>query len=339
MLTDALSDNGLEVPHISGRKADELLARLFPGSSVANPVDFLATGTAEQLGFIIDACEKDFDNIDAMAVIFGSPGLFPVYKVYDLLDEKMRICTKPIYPILPSVINVRDEIAAFLDKGRMNFPDEVLFGNALGKIMDTPPPSATFRSDYAVDRVSVRKIIDSSPDGYLEPSAVRSLLDAAGIGRAAEETVSSSDEALAVAIRLGYPVAMKVVGPVHKSDSGGVILNVTSREAVAESFESLMKIKSAKAVLIQKMHTGMEFFAGAKREDGFGHLVMAGMGGIFIEVLKDYGTALVPVSAEEARGIIKSLASYPLIKGIRGRKGINEHLFAEVITRLSALLE
>ena len=73
MLTDVLSNNGMDVPHLEGPKADALLAKLFPGSSVGNPIDFLATGTAEQLGHIIDACENDFDNIDCMCVIFGSP--------------------------------------------------------------------------------------------------------------------------------------------------------------------------------------------------------------------------------------------------------------------------
>ncbi|MGM0505342.1 MAG: acetate--CoA ligase family protein, partial [Bacteroidota bacterium] len=96
MLTDALSNNKLQIPPIEGPKADALLEKLYPGSSVANPIDFLATGNAEQLGHIIDACENDFDHIDAMAVIFGSPGLFPVYDVYDLLDEKMKSCKKPI---------------------------------------------------------------------------------------------------------------------------------------------------------------------------------------------------------------------------------------------------
>ena len=88
MLTDVLSNNGLEVPPIEGKAADELLSKLFAGSSVSNPIDFLATGTAEQLGYIIDACENDFDNIDAIAVIFGSPGLFPNWDVYALLNEK-----------------------------------------------------------------------------------------------------------------------------------------------------------------------------------------------------------------------------------------------------------
>jgi acetyltransferase len=256
-----------------------------------------------------------------------------------LLDEKMRRCIKPIYPILPSIINVRDEIAGFLAKGRMNFPDEVLFGNALGKVLNASSPAIPIIGNHVIDKKSIREIIDSASEGYLSPISVGVLLDAVGIRRAAEETVSSKSDAISVSERLGYPVAMKVVGPVHKSDAGGVILNVLSRESVIESFDALMNVDGAIAVLIQKMHSGMELFAGAKREQGFGHLVMAGMGGVFIEVVKDYGTALVPVSTDEAVGIIRSLKGYPLIKGIRGRKGVSEILFAEVITRLSALLE
>jgi acetyltransferase len=103
MLTDALSNNGLKVPGIDNEHAPELLEKLYPGSSVANPIDFLATGTAGQLGAIIDYCDQKFDEIDGMAVIFGTPGLFPIYDVYKLLDEKMKTSSKPIYPILPSI--------------------------------------------------------------------------------------------------------------------------------------------------------------------------------------------------------------------------------------------
>jgi acetate---CoA ligase (ADP-forming) len=107
MLTDALSEGGMTVPHIEGKDANELLEKLYPGSSVANPIDFLATGNAEQLGQIIEYCDKKFSHVDGMVVIFGSPGLFEVYDVYDLLDQKMKTASKPIFPVLPSVINVK----------------------------------------------------------------------------------------------------------------------------------------------------------------------------------------------------------------------------------------
>jgi acetyltransferase len=338
MLTDALSNGGLEVPHIEGPKAKELLEKLFPGSSVANPIDFLATGTAEQLGQIIDSCENDFANIDAMIVIFGSPGLFEVYDVYSLLDQKMKTCKKPIFPVLPSIINVKNEIEDFLSKGRINFPEEVSLGNALAKIYFTPEPAPEKIELPKIDKDKIRKIIDTASNGYLSPDDVQSLLDAAGIPRAGEAVVRSKEDVVKSAEKLGYPVVMKVVGPVHKSDVGGVVLNVKDANTVGKEFERMIKIKDTTAILIQPMLSGIELFAGAKKEDKFGHMVLCGLGGIFIEVLKDVNSGLAPLTKEEAFKMIRSLKSYGIIKGARGQEGVNEEIFADIVVRLSALV-
>lgn len=336
MLTDSLSNGGLEIPHL---EHPALLEKLFPGSSVANPIDFLATGTAEQLGFIIDACENDFPEIDGMVVIFGSPGLFEVYDVYKLLDEKMRTCRKPIYPVLPSIINVKKEIEYFLSLGRINFPDEVIFGNALCKVFNTlyPAPEHVFQPE--VQLISIRAIIDQAENGYLHPEKVQALFDAAGIPRAGEAVVSNKEDAILAASALGLPVVMKVVGPVHKSDVGGVVLNVKNFDQVAVEFDRMIQIKDTTAVLIQPMLSGHSVYIGAKQEPKFGHMVLCGLGGIYIEVLKDVQSSLVPVSKDEAATMIKKLKSYSIIQGVRGQEGLNEELFAEVITRVSALCE
>lgn len=339
MLTDSLSNGGLEVPHIEGPKADALLEKLFDGSSVANPIDFLATGTAAQLGDIIDACENDFDNIDAMAVIFGSPGLFPVYDVYDLLDEKMKTCKKPIYPILPSVVNVKDEIDHFLAKGRINFPDEVVLGDALTKVFNTAKPQPENIEIPNIDIKAIRNIIDGSENGYLEPEKIHALLDAAGVDRAKEGVVDTLVDAEKLASDLGFPLVMKVVGPVHKSDVGGVVLNVNSVEKVAEEFQRLMEIKDTYAVLMCTQHSGTEVFIGSKREDKFGHMVLCGLGGIFIEVLKDVKASLAPISNSEAHDMIQGLQSYGIIKGVRGQEPVNEDKFADAIVRIAALMK
>ena len=338
MLTDALSEGGLEIPHLSGEAADRLLEKLFPGSSVANPIDFLATGTAEQLGFILDACENDFDEIDAMAVIFGSPGLFPVDDVYSLLHDKIRSCRKPVYPVLPSVINVKREIADFIAHGNAIFPDEVLFGRALCKVSGTPAPADTDRQSAIADGKVIRSVIEGAGNGYLPPDKVTLLLNAAGIETVPERVVSSSEDAVREAVRMGFPVVMKVIGPLHKSDMGGVALNVSTGDEVNAEFTRMIKLPEVTAILIQKMISGMELFCGAKREGKFGHLVMAGMGGIFIEVFKDVATSLVPVSEQEAETMIRSLKSYKIMKGARGSKGISEEAYKKVITSLSDLL-
>jgi acyl-CoA synthetase (NDP forming) len=338
MLTDVLSEGGLEIPRLSGPAAKRLLEKLFPGSSVANPIDFLATGTAGQLGEIIDACENDFDEVDAIVVIFGSPGLFPVDDVYDLLSEKIRRCKKPIYPILPSVINVKREISNFIARGHAIFTDEVLFGGALCRVYSTPSPAMKETRVLQQGLKAIRKVIDSAPDGYLSPDKVSSLLRAAGIVTVSESYVTSQQEAVREASMMGYPVVMKVVGPVHKSDIGGVILNIGSDDRIREEYARMMALPGVTAVLMQKMISGIELFCGATRENRFGHLVMAGMGGIFIEVFRDVATALAPVGDEEARSMIRSLRSYKIINGTRGASGVNEEAFVRVITSISDLL-
>jgi len=339
MLTDVLSNGGLEIPEISGPKADRLLEKLSPGSSVSNPIDFLATGTADQLGAIIDACEHDFDFIDAMVVIFGSPGLFPVFDVYELLDKKMQTCKKPIYPVLPSVINVKEEIEAFLAKGRINFPDEVVLGEALVKVFHAPAPAKPGDELKDINHEQIRKIIDGSSCGYLTPDKVQQLLDAAGISQTREVVVHSREDAVKEAENIGFPVVMKVVGPVHKSDVGGVVLNINTRKQVEEEFERMIQINEVKGILIQPMLSGIELFAGAKQEAKFGHLIICGLGGIFIEVLKDVKASLVPLSMEEAGSMINDLRGYGIVKGVRGQDGVNEEQFTEILVRISNLVK
>jgi acetyltransferase len=338
MLTDALEQGGLSVPAIEGADADALKEKLFPGSSVANPIDFLATGTAEQLGTIIDYVNNKFDHIDAMVVIFGTPGLFEVYDVYNLLDKKMKTSRKPIFPVLPSVLTAKNEVDDFISKGRVFFPDEVMLGRALCRIFNTPKPASEEVEMPDVDETAIRKIIDESEEGYLSPQKVAALLDASGINRALELVAQTTDEALAAADEVGFPLVMKVVGPVHKSDVGGVVLNVNSMKQVEAETKRMMEIKEATGVLFQPMLSGIELFAGVKKEPAFGHMILFGLGGIFIEVLKDVRTVLAPASKEEIGRELKQLASYKIIEGVRGQGGVNQTMFVDVISRLSALV-
>ncbi|MBQ7513983.1 MAG: acetate--CoA ligase family protein [Prevotella sp.] len=347
MLTDALSKGGLNVPKIEGEKASELKEKLFPGSSVANPIDFLATGTPEQLGTVIDYCEHEFDNIDAIAVIYGTPGLTQLYEAYDVLDRKIRECKKPIFPVLPSLHTAGPEVAEFLQKGHVNFSDEVTLATTLSQIMNTPPPAPFEVQLYGIDIQRLNKIIfretsrlkfEGVDSGFLTPDTVREILGCAGIPLVPEMVSTSKEDLTQFAQTVGYPVVAKVVGPVHKSDVGGVALNIRTPEHLALEFDRMMQIKDATGVMVQKMLRGTELFIGAKYEERFGHVVLCGLGGIFVEVLKDVSSGLAPLNYAEAYSMIRSLKGYKILKGTRGQQGINEQKYAEIIVRLSTLL-
>ena len=347
MLTDALSKGGLNVPKIEGTIADELKAQLFPGSSVSNPIDFLATGTPAQLGTVIDYCDQRLDQIDAIAVIYGTPGLTQLYEAYDVLDQKIRQCRKPIFPILPSMVTAGPEVADFLAKGHVNFSDEVTLATTLSQIIHTPLPAAHEVELYGVDISQLHNIIfretrrlkfEGKDSSWLSPDCVREILACAGIPMVPEMVSTSREELTAFASRVGYPVVAKVVGPVHKSDVGGVALNIRTAEHLSLEFDRMMQIEGAEGVMVQKMLKGTELFIGAKYEERFGHVVLCGLGGIFVEVLKDVSSGLAPLTYTEAYSMIRSLRSYKIIKGSRGQKGINEQKYAEIIVRLSTLL-
>lgn len=339
MLTDALAKGGLQVPKLEGPLVEELKAQLFPGAAVSNPIDILATGTPEHLGIAIDYCENKFDNIDAIFVIFGSPGLVQLYEAYDVLHKKIQECRKPIFPILPSMNTAGPEVAEFLAKGHVNFADEVTVANCLVRVMNTPNPAPSELELYGVDVIKIRDIISGIKEsGYLPPHLVREIFSCAGIPTVPECVSADKDELLAFAEKVGYPVVAKVVGPVHKSDVGGVSLNIRTKEHLDMEIERLMQIPDATAVMVQKMIKGTELFIGAKYEPRFGHIVLCGLGGIFVEVLKDVSSGLAPLSVSEAESMIHSLRGYKIIKGTRGQKGINEHKYMEIIVRLSTIL-
>lgn len=340
MLADALSKGRLNVPPLEGKLAAELKSKLYPGAAVGNPIDIVGTGTPEHLATAIDFCENKFEEIDMMMVIFGNPGLVKVYDAYEVLHKKMEECEKPIFPVLPSIVTAGPETKSFVKKGHVNFSDEVTLGTALSRIINTPKPASTDIQLYGVDIPAIRKIIDGClPDnGYLHPEQVRMLMNAANIPMVEEFTSSNVEELTTFAKKVGYPVVAKVVGPVHKSDIGGVALNIRSEEHLLFEIERMMKLPEVTGILIQPMLKGQELFLGATYEERFGHVLLCGLGGIFVEVLQDVSYGLAPLSYDETFSMIRSLRGYKIIKGTRGQKGIDEQQYADIIVRLSTML-
>ena len=341
LLTDALTKGGLSVPKIEGPDAESLLTYLNPGSSVSNPIDFLATGTAEQLGIIIDYCNYKLSGIDAIVVVFGSPGLFDVENVYKVLGVKLEVSPKPIFPVLPSIVNAQKEIKYFLSKGHVNFPDEVILAKALTEVYNTRLPAAP-EALPGVDKEKIRAIIskaEANNSGLLPQNTVLELLDAAFIARTQQFSVRSEDEAVEKVAEMGYPVALKVEGIAHKTEVHGVILNIHTKESLLKHYLQLMAIEGATGVLVQEMVRGNELFVGAKFEEKFGHLVLVGIGGVFLELIGDISVGLSPLNSEEVRNMIRKLKGYKIIKGYRGKPGVDEEALVNMVLQVCALLE
>jgi len=337
MLTDALTSNGMNVPPFDAKDTKELLAKLNPGSSVSNPIDFLATGTAEQLGEIIDFCDN-YKAVDGMVVVFGSPGLFNVKDVYEVLDNKMRKCKKPIFPVLPSLINAEKEIKHFLSKGRVNFPHEVNLGKALAHVYKSTEISFDKVKLPEMDLPAIRSLVNAASNGFLNQDACRELLEAAGIELVKQQEYTDSQQLATLKDNMRFPIVMKVTGPVHKTEVGGVILNIHDENQAMDAFNQLMKIPDAKGVLVQEMLKGEELYCGAVKQGDFGHVVLCGLGGIFLELLNDTASALAPMSQLEVSTMVESLKGYALIEGYRNKKGLDKNKYIDIIMRIGALV-
>ena len=231
------------------------------------------------------------------------------------------------------------KLISFLEKGHINFPDEVVLGKALAQVYNTPAPVAECDDMPEIDRKRIRQIIDEAESGYISTDQAIGLLDAAGVPRAKEVVESDKTKLLETISTWEFPIVMKVVGPLHKSDAQGVVLNIPNIEEASLHFDRLVQIEGAIAVMAQPMLSGIELFIGVKKEVGFNHTIFCGLGGIFIEIMDDVVAGLSPLSKPEIHKMITSLKGYKLLQGARGKHGVNEPLFVDIIQRISALVE
>ncbi len=318
MLSDALASEGVNVSSIFFE-------------------DFSFGKSAGQISSLIDKYDKD-PEIDATVVIFGCRCMSDTSEVYNVMFRKIRDTDKPIYPLFPSASNYEEYINEFHNKGGITFHDEVIFGKALANVINYPEVFED-SSSPAIDKRIIKKVVSDCPDGWIPPFMVQQLLDASGIDRLRQALVNTPEEAAKAAISIGYPVVLKAIGPFHRTEVDGISLNITDEHTLRTEYQRMMNIEEVTGFIVQPMinELSTELFIGAKREKNFGSMIMCGLGGIFIEALKDISFSLAPVSVAEADNMISSLKSYPIIQGYRGKEGVNQIMLNETIRRVSAL--
>jgi len=172
--------------------------------------------------------------------------------------------------------------------------------------------------------------------GTLTPQVTREVLQAAGVRFPGQ--IELTDTAGLKNVPFAFPWVLKVMGPLHKSDVGGVRVNINNLSDAEKNWDELMKIKDASGVLVQQMVKGTEVIVGANREEGYGHLVAFGLGGIYTEALKDVQFALAPLGKEEAGRMIQSIRSLALLKGVRGEPGMDLETLQDILVRIGLLV-
>ncbi len=356
--TDELIENGMVMPPLSKQTESLLREKLYPEASINNPVDVLATAGPEHFAAAINALLAD-DGIDAVFLNFVTPFFVDTLGVAREIAEANRGSRKPI---VATVMTEKKGWAETLDLIRnggvptYDMPEtgaKVLasMGRYAALLKRPIEPPVSFSDTDAPRARSIIKAAGQAKKACLSADEGYDLLTCYGIPVAGYRTAGNVDECLAAADEIGYPVVLKVDAEsvVHKTDSGGVVLDIHDREALrtqAEQMAARFAGASPRFLVQQQLPGGtgvspviqQEVIVGAKAVEGLGHAVMFGLGGIYIEVLKDVNFKITPVTAHEAREMIESLRAYPLLAGVRGQAGVNVAALAEIIQRVSQML-
>jgi len=362
--TDELIESGMVMPPLSKQTEAFLREKLYPEASINNPVDVLATAGPEHFAAAMNALVDD-DGIDAIFLNFVTPFFVDTLGVAREIAEANRRSKKPIVAtVMTEKKGWAKTLKVIRDAGVPTYDMPETGARVLASmgryaaLVQRPTEAPVLLLD--VDTERARSIIKSavaredsrtsggdSHEGQ-EPLCLSAdegweLLSCYGIDAARYKTAADIDECVAAADEIGYPVVLKVDAEsiVHKTDSGGVVLDIRDRDSLQtqarQLTERFAKV-SPRFLVQQQLHDGLEVIVGAKAEPGLGHIVMFGLGGIYVEVLKDVSFKLVPVTEREAREMIESLQTYELLTGVRGRPGVDREALIEIIHRVSQML-
>ncbi len=348
--TDNLIEGGMVMPPLSARTESFLKERLYPEASINNPIDVLATAGPEHFAAAIAALSDD-ESIDAIFLNFVTPFFVDTKGVAREIADANRRSRKPI---IATVMTEKKGWAKTLEIIRdsgvpvYDMPEtgaQVLVAMSRHAALSARP-SETPTSFPDVDRARARSIVErtkSAGRSSMPAADAYELLAAYGIPAARHASAASVDECLRAADEIGYPVVLKVDAEsvVHKTRSGAVVLNVQDRSELSEKAAQLLNRfagESPRLLVQQQLPPACEVIVGAKAVEGLGHVIMFGLGGVYVEALGDVSFKITPLTAHEAAETIESIRAHKVLTGAAGRPGVDVAALAEIIQRVSQLL-
>ncbi|MEM1525655.1 MAG: acetate--CoA ligase family protein [Ignisphaera sp.] len=355
--SDTIIMKGLRLAALSLHTIEVLRSSLPPAAAIYNPVDVLGDAKADRYKIAIDALLKD-PNVDSVVVILTPQAVTEPEKTAEAIIELSRK-----YPYKPM-------LAAFIGGERVEKAVKMLINNNI-PVYDMPEKAVValygmnmYRESreyllkiaehvelYNIDRRGALSIIEkarSEGRRVLLESEAKEIMRCYGVPVAPTILVKTEDEAVEAARGIGYPVVLKIASPdiTHKTDVGGVVINVRSDEDVKEAFKTIIANvrryapqASIHGVVVQRMvPKGREVIIGATKDPVFGHIIMFGLGGIYTELFKDVSFKLTPLSLYEAKEIIMETKAYTLLKGFRGEPSADIASIVNILLRVSKLV-
>ena len=338
LAADACEANGLQLAQLSDVTTKVLRSFLPSAASVANPIDMIASATPDHYARTLRAVLVD-PNVDCVLAIY-----IPVLPT-DAPDTAAVIRETSQFTqgktLVATFMGTQGVPAPLAPVPSFPFPERAVTALArAAKYAEWKAKPVGQIPELSLDKDRLRSIIDGKL-GWLDPADTRDLLAAAGIPIAALEVATTCEEAVDAAIRLDFPIALKAIGPLHKSDVGGVKLGLTSVAAVREAFEEMKERLGSEmtGAVVQKMAPkGVELMLGASADPSFGHLIAVGAGGTLVELLADVAFRIHPLTDSDAEEMLGQVRIARMLAGVRGAAPADVEAVKEAISRVSALV-
>ena len=354
LATDEIVNQGLDFAEMTEQTVEKLTAALPAAANCSNPIDVLGDALADRYRAALDIVLDD-PNVDAVLVMLTPQAMTQAAETAQAIIEITG--RKPEKPVLACFMGA-DKIAVatrILREGRVPQIDAVQNAVATIRVMTDyvrwlSRPKRVVKL-FPVNRRKVETILQRHlRQGAREiaENESKEILEAYGFVTPKGSIAATAEQAVGIATQLGFPVVLKIWSPdiLHKSDMGGVQVGLKNAKEVRDAFDLMMyripkKMPDAQilGVLVQEMcGGGKEVILGMKRDPHFGPLMMFGMGGTMVEVLKDVAFYLAPLTAEEAKQMLVKTRTYKMLKGVRGEEGVDIDALAEGLQRLSQLV-
>jgi acetyltransferase len=355
MATDAAVRQGLTLAELSQATKDHLKGSLPAAASLRNPIDVIGDARSDRYKAAIRTVLED-DNVDMGIVILTPQSMTDIEEIALVVPEAIKGLDKPVVCSFMGAKDVARGVAILRAAGVPNyaFPEDgvraLAAADRLVQLQDVPRREMAEMHGYDVPRA--RSLISASLDGcekrYLTQAECRPLFECYGLPLLKSGTVTSADEAARLVESFGAAVVMKVMSAdvVQKYDAGGVILNVggaeEARAAFAKIYANVAKaVPGAKiqGILVEQMAPkGVEVILGASRDPRFGPLMMFGLGGTLVEVLKDVSFRLAPMWQISAERMVREIRSFKVLDGFRGNAPCDVDAIVDTLLRLSHLV-